>query len=114
MEVNRGEIWWADLGQPFGSEPGYRRPVLVLQADAFNRSRIQTVLVVPLSTNTGLARAPGNVRCRPRETGLDRESVANVSQLTVIDRGRLTDKAGVLSARPLHQVEDGVRQVLAL
>jgi mRNA interferase MazF len=114
MEVNRGEIWWADLGQPFGSEPGYRRPVLVLQADAFNRSRIQTVLVVPLSTNTGLALAPGNVRCRPRETGLDRESVANVSQLTVIDRGRLTDKAGVLSARPLHQVEDGVRQVLAL
>ena len=112
--MNRGEIWWADFGQPFGSEPGYRRPVLVLQADGFNRSRIQTVLVVPLSTDTGLALAPGNARCRPRDTGLDRESVANVSQLTVVDRGRLTDKAGILSARLLRQVEDGVRQVLAL
>ena len=112
--MNRGEIWWADFGQPFGPEPGYRRPVLVLQADAFNRSRIQTVLVVPLSTNTGLALAPGNVVCRPRETGLDRKSVANVSQLTVVDRGRLAEKAGVLSARLLRQVEEGVRQVLAL
>jgi mRNA interferase MazF len=114
MAVNRGEIWWADLGQPFGSEPGYRRPVLILQADAFNRSRIQTILVVPLSTNTGLALAPGNVLCRPRETGLKKASVANVSQLAVIDRRRLAKKAGLLSARPLSQVEDGVRLVLAL
>jgi mRNA interferase MazF len=114
MAVNRGEIWWADLGQPFGSEPGYRRPVLILQADSFNRSRIQTVLVVPLSTNSGLARAPGNVLCRPRETGLKRSSVANVSQLAVIERARLAEKTGVLSARLLSQVEDGVRLVLAL
>jgi mRNA interferase MazF len=107
--VNRGEIWWADVGQLFGSAPGDRRPVLILQADSFNRSRIQTVVVVPLSTNTGLALAPGNVRCRPRETGLEKASVANVSQLTVVDRGRLAEKAGVLSARLLTQVEDGVR-----
>jgi len=112
--VNRGEIWWADFGQPLGSEPGYRRPVLILQADSFNRSRIQTVVVVPLSTNAGLALAPGNMLCRPRETGLKRASVANVSQLTVVDRGRLAEKVGALSARLLTQVEDGVRQVLSL
>lgn len=112
--MNRGEVWWVDFGQPFGSEPGYRRPVLILQADAFNRSRIQTVVVVPLSANTALSLAPGNVLCRPRETGLKKASVANVSQLTVIDRNRLADKAGVLSVRLLTQVEDGVRQLLAL
>ena len=112
--MNRGEIWWADFGQPLGSEPGYRRPVLILQADSFNRSRIQTVVVVPLSTKAGLALAPGNMLCRPRETGLKRASVANVSQLTVVDRGRLAEKVGVLSARLLTQVEDGVRQVLSL
>ena len=112
--MNRGEIWWADFGQPLGSEPGYRRPVLILQADSFNRSRIQTVVVVPLSTNAGLALAPGNMLCRPRETGLKRASVANVAQLTVVDRGRLAEKVGVLSTRLLTQVEDGVRQVLSL
>lgn len=114
MGLNRGEVWWVDFGQPVGSEPGYRRPVLILQADSFNRSRIQTVVVVPLSTNTALAQAPGNVLCRPRETGLKRASVANVSQLTVIDRSRLVDRAGVLSLRLLTQVEDGVRVLLAL
>jgi mRNA interferase MazF len=112
--MNRGEVWWADFGRPLGSEPGYRRPVVVLQADSFNRSHIQTVVVVPLSTNTALALAPGNVLCRPRETGLKKASVANVSQLTVVDRRRLADKAGVLSARLLTQVEDGVRLLLAL
>lgn len=112
--MNRGEIWWADFGRPLGSEPGYRRPVLILQADSFNRSRIQTVVVVPLSTNAGLALAPGNMLCRPRETGLKRASVANVAQLTVVDRGRLAEKVGVLSTRLLTQVEDGVRQVLSL
>ena len=112
--MNRGEIWWADFGRPLGSEPGYRRPVLILQADSFNRSRIQTVVVIPLSTNAGLALAPGNMLCRPRETGLKRASVANVSQLTVVDRGRLAEKVGVLSGRLLTQVEDGVRQALAL
>jgi mRNA interferase MazF len=112
--VNRGEIWWVDFGQPFGSEPGYRRPALVLQADAFNRSLIQTVIVVPFSTNTALALAPGNVLCRPRQTGLKKSCVANVSQIVVIDRERLAQRAGVLSSPLLAQVEDGVRRVLAL
>ena len=112
--MNRGEIWWADFGQPFGSEPGYRRPVIVLQADSFNRSLIQTVIVVPLSTNTALALAPGNVPCRPRETGLKKASVANVSQIAVIDRRRLAERVGALSSRLLAQVEDGIRLVLGL
>jgi mRNA interferase MazF len=112
--VNRGEIWWADFGQPFGSEPGYRRPVIVLQADSFNRSLIQTVIVVPLSTNTALALAPGNVLCRPREAGLKKASVANVSQIAVIDRRRLAERVGALSSRLLAQVEDGLRLVLGL
>ncbi len=112
--MNRGEIWWVDFGQPFGSEPGYRRPAIIVQADSFNRSRIQTVIVVPLSTNTALALAPGNVLCRPRSTGLKRTCVANVSQIAVIDRARLAERVGLLSSRLLVQVEYGVRQVLAL
>jgi mRNA interferase MazF len=112
--MNRGEIWWVDFGQPFGSEPGYRRPVVVLQADAFNRSRIQTVIVVPLSTNTALAAAPGNVLLRARETGLKKTCIANVSQIAVIDRARLTRLASLLPIRLLAQIEDGVRRVLAL
>ena len=114
MGLSRGEIWWADFGEPHGSEPGYRRPILVLQADAFNRSLIQTVVVVPLSTNVRLSSAPGNVLCRRKDTGLKKDSVANVSQLTVIDRSRLVEKASSLSARLLTQVEDGVRLVLEL
>ena len=112
--MNRGEIWWADFGQPYGSEPGFRRPVLVLQSDAFNRSLIRTVVVVPFSTNAALAKAPGNVLCRPRQTGLERPCVANVSQISVIDRTRLAEKAGVLARPLLAQVEEGVRRVLAL
>lgn len=112
--MRRGEIWWADFGNPVGSEPGYRRPALILQADSFNRSAIATIVVVPLSRTLGLAAAPGNVLCRPRETGLRRASVANVSQVAVIDRRRLVEKAGALSAALLRQVEDGVRLVLDL
>jgi mRNA interferase MazF len=112
--VSRGEIWWTDFGQPFGSEPGYRRPALVVQADSFNRSRLATVLVVPLSRNLELAAAPGNVLCRPRDTGLPKASVANVSQLTVTDRRRLVEKAGSIPGLLLKEVESGLRLVLGL
>jgi len=112
--AQRGEIWWADFGQPFGSEPAYRRPALVIQADAFNRSSISTVLLIPLTRTTTLASAPGNVLCRPRDTGLPKPSVVNVSQLTVTDRRRLIEKAGALPGRLLKQVEDGLRLVLEL
>jgi mRNA interferase MazF len=112
--ARRGEIWWTDFGQPFGSEPGYRRPALVVQADAFNQSTIQTVLLIPLTKTLELAAAPGNVLCRPRDTGLSRMSVVNVSQLTVADRRRLAEKVGFLPGRVLRQVEEGMRLVLGL
>jgi mRNA interferase MazF len=112
--VRRGEIWWGHLGKPFGSEPGLRRPVLVLQGEEFNRSAIQTVVVVPLTSNLDRALAPGNVVCRPRETGLPKRSVANVSQIATVDKRRLSERAGTLPGRALQQVEDGVRLVLGL
>lgn len=112
--MRRGEVWWTDFGRPFGSEPGYRRPALVLQADSFNKSKLATVLVVPLSRNLELAAAPGNVLCRPRDTGLPKPSVANVSQLTVADRRRLVEKAGSLPGVLLKEVENGLRLVLGL
>ena len=112
--MRRGEIWWTDFGQPFGSEPGFRRPSLIVQADAFNQSLIATVVLVPLTRNVALATAPGNVLCRPRETGLRHPSVANVSQVTVADRRRLVERVGVLPARLLTQVDEGLRLVLEL
>jgi mRNA interferase MazF len=112
--VRRGEIWWAYLGNPFGSEPGLRRPVLILQADEFNRSAIQTVVVASLTSNLDRARAPGNVACRPRDTGLAKASVINVSQIATVDKRRLSERAGALRAGTLQRVEDGVRLVLGL
>lgn len=87
--MTRGEVWWADLGLPFGSEPGFEQPVLIVQADAFNRSRIGTTLIVPFTTNTRLADAPGNVFAEQDATGLSKPSVIVVSQLTAIDKERL-------------------------
>ncbi len=112
--IRRGDLWWADLGQPRGSAPGLRRPVLVVQADAFNESRIGTVVVVSLTTNLQLAAAPGNVTCRPRGTGLGKPSVVNVSQLSTLDRRYLLERIGSLPAPTLREVEDGIRLVLAL
>lgn len=112
--MRRGEIWWADFGEPLGSEPGYRRPALILQADSFNQSRINTVVLVPLSRTLDLAAAPGNVLCRPRDSGLKHSSVINVSQVTVVDRRRLIERAGSLPGQLMAQVEEGVRLVLGL
>ena len=112
--MERGEIWWADLGRPRGSEPGRRRPVLVVQSDDFNRSRIATVIVVATTTNMALAFAPGNVVCRPRTTGLRQPSVINVSQVTTVDRKHLTERIGRVSEPMMQQVDDGLRLVLAL
>lgn len=114
MVVRRGELWWADLGEPRGSEPALRRPVLVLQADGFNRSSLQTVIVVSLTTNVRLAGAPGNVLCRARGTGLREASVVNVSQISTLDRGFLMQRIGRLPASAMRDVEDGVRLVLEL
>ncbi len=112
--ILRGEIWWAELAEPRGSEPGYRRPVLVLQADAFNRSRINTVVVAAITANLELAAAPGNVRLRRRDSKLDRESVVNISQILTLDRRFLRERIGRLPAAVLGEVEAGLRLVLAL
>jgi len=112
--VERGEIWWAGLGRPRGSEPGHRRPVLVVQSDDFNRSRLATAVVVAITTNMALAFAPGNVVCRPKSTGLRRPSVINVSQVATVDRRQLTERIGRVPQPTMQQVDDGLRLVLAL
>jgi mRNA interferase MazF len=112
--IRRGEIWWADLGVPRGSAPGLRRPVLVVQSDDFNRSRISTVVIAALTSNTDLAAAPGNVLCRPRTTGLSKPSVINVSQISTLDRRFLLERVGALPAATMREVEDGLKLVLGL
>lgn len=114
MEIQRGEIWWADLAEPRGSEPGYRRPVLIVQADAFNRSRIATVLCVVLTSNLRLADAPGNVLIPARSTGLQKDSVANVSQLVTIDREFLDERIGRVGGGLMSSVEGGLKLVLGM
>ena len=112
--MQRGEVWWANLGKPRGSAPAYRRPVLIIQSDAFNRSGISTVISLALTTNLSLAQAPGNVLCRPRATGLPKPSVVNVSQLSTLDRGDLLERVGRLPETQMQQVEEGLRMVLSL
>jgi len=112
--MKRGEIWWAALADPAGSGPGYRRPVLVLQADAFNASRIATVIVATLTSNPALAAAPGNVRVAKADSGLARPSVVNVSQLLTLDRSILTGRVGTLPGAVLDRIDAGLRLVLAL
>ncbi|MDP2956979.1 MAG: type II toxin-antitoxin system PemK/MazF family toxin [Longimicrobiales bacterium] len=112
--MHRGEIWWADLAEPRGSEPGFRHPVLILQAEPFNRSRLRTVVGIVVSSNTRLLDAPGNVLLPAKETGLPRDSVANVTQFVTIDRDYLEDRAGRVPPRTLARVEVGVRLVLDL
>lgn len=110
--IQQGEIWWADLDAPVGSTAGFRRPVLIVQGDSFNRSRIATVVCVPLTSNLKWADAPGNVRLTPRHTGLDRESVANVSLTVAIDKSVLTEQVGRLPAKQLAAVLAGIDVVL--
>jgi len=112
--VLRGEIWWARLPVPRGSEPGYRRPVVIVQSDAFNRSNISTVLVAAISSNLRLAEAPGNVYLKRRESRLPKDSVVNVSQLLTIDKNYLAEKVGTISAKRMLELEEGLRIVLSL
>jgi mRNA interferase MazF len=112
MVIAQGDVCWADLPEPTGSGPGFRRPVLVVQGDTFNRSRIATVVCVPLTSNLRWAEAPGNVLLPARSTGLGRDSVANVSQLLTIDRDSLTERAGRVSAKQLSLVFVGIDLVL--
>ncbi len=112
MVISQGEVWWADLRAPTGSEPGFRRPVIVVQGDALNRSRIATVVCVPLTSNLRWADAPGNVLLAARSTSLSRDSVANISQIVALDRTFLTERVGKLSAAKVELVLSGIDVVL--
>jgi mRNA interferase MazF len=114
VELARGDVWWADLPDPQGSEPGYRRPLLIVQNDLFNRSRLRTVLAVVLTGNIRLVDAPGNVLVPAKVSGLPRDSVANVSQVITIDRNALTERVGRLPGTLIDQVANGLRLALAL
>lgn len=112
--VRRGSVWWADLGDPVGSAPGFRRPVLVVSADRFNRSAIDTVLCIAITSNLALAAAPGNVRLPKGTAGLLKASVVNVSQLVTLDREQLVERVGRITDAQLSSVDSGLRLVLEL
>ena len=112
--MKRGEVWWADLPQPSGSGPGFRRPVLVIQSNAFTQSKISTVIVAVVTSNLALENAPGNVRVGKTESGLGKPSVVNVSQLVTIDKSLLTEKVKALSGKAFGKVENGLRLVLSI
>ncbi len=114
VEIQRGEIWWADLPYPRGSEPGFTRPVLVIQADSFNRSRIQTVIVAVITSNLNRESGPGNVRLSARASRLPKDSVVNVSQLLTVDRAFLTQHLSTVSGGIQASIDAGLRLVLDL
>jgi mRNA interferase MazF len=110
--VAQGDVCWADLPEPAGSGPGFRRPVIVVQSDAFNRSAIATIVCVPLTSNLRWAQAPGNTLLPARSTGLPKDSVANASQVVAIDRALLTERVGRISRNQLEAILDGIGVVL--
>ncbi len=110
--VGQGEVWWADLAEPIGSKPGFRRPVVVVQGDEFNWSRIATVVCVPLTSNVKWGKAPGNVTLTPRQTGLPKDSVANVSQIVTLDKDMLGERVGKVSPAKMDLIMLGIDIVL--
>lgn len=112
--MTRGSLWWVDLGLPLGSEPGFKRPVLIVQDNSFNKSQINTIICIPLTTNLSLADAPGNVHLTKKEARLPKESVAIVSQIVSLDRSRFLEKIGKLPTEKLKAIEDGIKLVLSI
>ncbi len=112
--MKRGEIWWADLREPVASEPGYRRPILIISTDTLNQSAIKTVLTAVLTTNLNLAKAPGNVFASAKATGLSKDSVVNVSQLVTADKDFLSEYVGEIDPKVMQRVASGLRLVMAL
>jgi mRNA interferase MazF len=110
----RGEIWWADLGLPFGSEPGFRRPIVIIQADAFNRSKIGTTVVASITTHLELSNAPGNVYLEKDESRIAKDGVVNISQIATLDRLRMSDKVSVLPQSTMAEIDYGLKLVLNL
>ncbi len=114
MVIGRGEIWWANLPEPIGSSPGFRRPVLVVQSDLFNQSKIQTVVVAVITKNLELAKAPGNVSISTRVSRLPVDSVINVSQVITIDKNLLAEFVSTVPNKKMDKIEEGLRLVLSL
>jgi mRNA interferase MazF len=112
--MRRGDIWWANLPDPVGAAPGYRRPVLLIQADAFTSSRIATVVAIVITSNLRLAAAPGNVLLPAGESGLPKDSIVNVSQIVTLDKQTLDEQVGHVTARTLELIENGIRLALEL
>ncbi len=112
MVISQGEVWWADIPPPAGSGPGFRRPVVVVQGDALNRSQIATVVCVPMTSNLRWADAPGNVLLTARTTSLTKDSVANVSQIVALDKALLTERVGKLSGAKVELLLSGIDVVL--
>jgi mRNA interferase MazF len=112
--MRRGDLWWTDLGEPRGSGPGKRRPIVIVQSDAYNTTRIRTAVVAVVTSNTRLATMPGNVFVPAGLSGLPRDSVVNITQLATVDRDDLSDHIGVLPAHLLFEVDRGLRRLLAL
>ena len=112
--MKRGEIWWASLPDPRGSEPGFRRPVLIIQSDAYNRSNISTVICLVLTSNLKHSNAPGNLTLPSRLSGLSRISVVNVSQILSVDKNWMTQRIKMLNPQVMHDIDDGLRLILSL
>lgn len=112
VDFSQGEVWWAELPEPAGSGPGFRRPVVVIQGNALNRSRIATVVCIPLTSNLTWAEAPGNAVFTAKTTGLPKDSVANVSQIVAVDRSDLVERAGKLGSKHVLQLLHGIDIVL--
>ncbi len=110
----RGELWWIDLGMPYGSEPGYRRPVLIIQNDYFNKSNIHTTVIVPLTTNLNYAEVPGNILLRKNESKLNKDSVIVTSQIKVIDKARFIEKIAKVNKAIIEKVENNILLVLGM
>lgn len=112
--MKRGEVWWASLPTPSGSGPGFRRPVVIVQSNPFNQSRVATVIVAIVTSNLALAEAPGNVRVAKSDSGLTKPSVVNVSQLFTIDRELLAQRVRALPAEIMRDIDDGLRLALGI
>ena len=110
----RGEIWWADFGIPFGSEPEFRRPVIIVQDDSFNRSKINSIVVLPFTTNLELGNAPGNVIVERERSGLTKDSILVVSQIASLDKKRLIERVKKMSIGTMTKIDEGIRIVLGL
>ncbi|GHV90150.1 mRNA interferase [Spirochaetia bacterium] len=112
--MTRGEIWWADYGIPYGSEPGFRRPVIILQNDFFNNSKINTTIVIPLSTNLILADVPGNILIEKSDSKLEKKSVILLSQIGVVDKQRLIEKVSKINRSIMEKIENNIMFILGI